>query len=128
MTQTTLAGFARSINPAVDIITAYSSAPYSPAPTPEPAPWVVIGSFTVPAAVTGRMNVLGLCQGTAVCSVALYDPVLAVTVTVSSGVEGSSLSPVVTLVAGKVYQVAVKFEGAAEPANVAVVRTVTIVP
>lgn len=125
---TTLASFARTVNPATDIITAYAAAPYVPTPVASSAPWVVIGSFTVPVAVTGRLQVLGLVIGDAVCTVGLYDPVLVRQVVLGTSTEQSNTSLPVDLVPGKTYQVAVKFEGAADPGNIAVVRTVSLVP
>lgn len=125
---TTLAGFARTVNPATDIITAYAAAPYLPTPTPYPAPWVVLGSFTVPQQVQGRICVLGLMIGTAVCSVGIFDPTLIQTVSVVASQETQTFSEILQLFPDKTYQIAVKFQGTTDPGNIAVIRTVTLVP
>lgn len=124
---TTLAGFSTKVNPATEIITAYMAAPYQPTPVPDPSPWVVIGSFPLTAAVRARLSVVGLVAGSAVCRVGLYGPEQLVYVSLTSDVEGEILSDRVDLTPGT-YQVAVQFEGAADPGNVAVVRTVQLVP
>jgi len=125
---TTLAGFATSVNPLTEVITAYAAAPYQPAPVPNPSPFVVIGSFTLPADITARISVIGLVTGSATCTVAIYDPTQIGSVVLSSSQEQAAQSAPVQFQKGTVYQIAVQFEGPADASNIAVVRTVQLVP
>jgi hypothetical protein len=89
------------------------------------APWVVIGSFTVPLAIEANLNVAGLNTGPAVLSVAVYGPELVEnsTVVLANAQEANVLSSPMQLAPGITYQIAVQYEGAS---GSGVIRTVSL--
>jgi hypothetical protein len=119
-----LKGYATAVNQTNEVVCAYASAPYQPEPVAD-APWVVIGSFTVPIAISARLVVQGLNSGPAVLSVALYGPALIdhSTTLVTNANEGLALSQSFDLLPGILYQIAVQYEGAS---GLGLVRTVSL--
>jgi hypothetical protein len=119
-----LQGYATAVNQTNEIIAAYASGSYQPVAS-NPAPWVVLGSFTVPAAIGARLCVSGFNSGPAALTVALYAPGLVAgsTVVVSGDVENEALSQPMSLLIGAVYQIAAQYLGAS---GSAAVRTVSL--
>ena len=120
-----LKGYATAVNQTQEVVCAYASSPYEPVPTALNAPWVVIGSFTVPNAISANVNVAGFNTGPAALSVAVYGPDLVPnsTVAVTSVKETSTLSQIAQFVPGITYQIAVQYLGAS---GSAVIRTVSL--
>jgi hypothetical protein len=120
-----LKGYATAVNQTNEVVCAYASGPYMPSPIPDPSPWVVIGSFTVPIAVEARLCVSGLNTGVAVLSVALFAPglVSSSATTVSSEFEAEALSQPISLLPSTVYQIAVQYLGLS---GTAAIRTVSL--
>jgi hypothetical protein len=120
-----LQGYATAVNQTNEVVCAYASSPYQPVPVATNAPWVVIGSFTVPIAISARLVVQGLNSGPAVLSVALYGPALIdhSTTLVTNANEGLALSQSFDLLPGILYQIAVQYEGAS---GLGLVRTVSL--
>jgi hypothetical protein len=119
-----LQGYATSVTPVNEIISAYAAAPYEPIPRASPSPWVVYGSFTVPENVTARLSILAINSGPAVLSVRLFDPTALSSVLVpATGKEAATVSGTYQLLTGKVYQIAVQFLGTE---GKAAVRTVSL--
>ncbi len=120
-----LAGYATTVNQTTEVVCAYASSPYQPTPVATNAPWVVIGSFTVPLAIEANLNVAGLNTGPAVLSVAVYGPELVdnSTVVLANAQEANVLSSPMQLVPGITYQIAVQYEGAS---GFGVIRTVSL--
>jgi hypothetical protein len=120
-----LQGYATTVNQTNDVVCAYAAAPYQPAPAVSDAPWVVLGSFTVPENVSARLCVAGLNSGPAVLSVALYAPGLVAqsAVAVSSATDAEALSRPLDLAPNMNYQIAAQYLGAS---GVGVVRTVSL--
>jgi hypothetical protein len=121
----TLSNYAFNRQTTEEIVCAYITAAYEPTPSAANAPWVVIGSFAVSAAVRGRLVICGLNSGPAALLVRLYadgvgtDCVSAIT----SPDETTTRSDPYGLLTGVIYQLAVQYEGAASSA---VVRSVTL--
>ena len=113
------------MNQTNEVVCAYASAPYEPVPAASNAPWVVLGSFTVPVAVSAKLNVAGLNTGPAVLSVAVYGPELVEnsTVVLVNAQEANVLSLPMQLVPGITYQIAVQYAGAS---GSGVIRTVSL--
>jgi hypothetical protein len=121
-----LNNYATTVNPGTDVVCAYACGPYTPAPVTPNAPWVVIGSFTVPLAIACRLLVIGLAQGAAVLSVALYGPGLvpgSLVVVVDADSDTEHRSNAVALEPGVVYNVAAQFLGATGTGSI---RTVSL--
>ena len=121
----TLSGYATAVNQTQEVVCAYASSPYEPVPVAANAPWVVMGSFTVPIAIAARLVVQGFNSGSAVLSVALFGPALVANsaVTVANTNEGTVVSQEMSLVPGVTYQIAVQYLGAS---GIACVRTVSL--
>jgi hypothetical protein len=121
-----LSNYALTVNPTTDIVCAYASGMYVPAPTATDAPWVVIGSFQVPEAVTARLEVIGCKSGTASLAVALHNPTYMagsmVAVTAATDAKHTSAGTF-DIVPGVTYLIAAQFQGTA---SVGVVRTVSL--
>ena len=120
-----LQGYATTTNPTSNVISAYSSAPYQSEPVASDAPWVIIGSFRVPEAVTARLEALGLNTGPAVLSLAIYNPTqMAASVTaIVLPTEGLTRSNPVDFLPNITYQVAVRYLGAS---GIGLIRTVSL--
>ena len=120
-----LKGYATAVNQTNEVVCAYASSPYQPVPVATNAPWVVIGSFTVPLAIEANLNVAGLNTGPAVLSVAVYGPELVEnsTVVLANAQEANVLSSPMQLAPGITYQIAVQYEGAS---GSGVIRTVSL--
>jgi hypothetical protein len=124
---TTLSGYATSIAPVNEILSAYASGAYEPVLFASDAPMVVFGAFTVPSLVSARLSVSGCKSGSATLLVRLYADGAATTcqVYVTSAAETVFLTPAFDFAPNVLYQVAAQFLGSA---SCAAVRNVSLSP
>ena len=122
---TSLQGYATSIAPVNEIISAYASGAYEPILFASNAPDVVFGAFTIPAAVSARLAVSACNSGPARLIVQLFaDGVVTdCQVYVTSATEQIFLTSFYAFTPGVLYQLAAQFAGADGAASI---RTVSL--
>ena len=122
---TSLQGYATSIAPVNEIISAYASGAYEPTPFASNAPDVVFGSFVVPSLVSARLAVSACNSGPATLIVQLFADGVATDclVYITSATEQVFLTPFYDFAPGVLYQVAAQFVGTTSSASI---RTVSL--
>lgn len=122
---TRLSNYALTQQPATDVIAAYAAAPYEPVAKAVDAPWVVYGAFRVPQAISARLEVVGMNTGPAVLMVRVFEDGAATdaVVVVLADVDSTFYSPPFNFSVGKLYQIAVIYEGTS---GVACVRAASL--
>ena len=122
---TSLTGYATSIAPVDEIISAYASGAYEPTLFASNGPSVVFGSLVVPEAVSARLAVSACNSGPATLLVKLYADGVGTDclVYVTSATEQIFLTPYYEFLPGVLYQLTAQFVGAS---GSAVIRTTSL--
>ena len=122
---TSLQGYATSIAPVNEIISAYASGAYEPILFASNAPDVVFGAFTIPAAVSARLAVSACNSGPARLIVQLFADGVATDclVYITAGSEQIFLTPFYDFAPTVHYQLIAQYLGAS---GQAAIRTVSL--